>query len=78
LQKPVTKEKLDEALAGIKVYVERQVRKLLVVEDDEVHRNSVAELLGGPDVVVTAVGTGEEALAALKGDRYDVSVPRNT
>ena len=74
LQKPVTKEKLDEALAGIRRYVERQVRKLLVVEDDELHRNSIAELLGGPDVVTTAVGTGEEALSALNGDRYDCLV----
>ena len=74
LQKPVTEEKLNEALAGIKVYVEREVRRLLVVEDDEVHRNSTAELLAGRDVVTTAVGTGAEALSALKGDRYDCLV----
>ena len=43
-----------------------RVRQLLVVEDDEAERKSIAELVGaGDDVEVTAVGSSEEALAAL-------------
>jgi len=37
-----------------------------VVEDDEVERNSIVELIGNSDVRTTAVGTGAAALAALK------------
>jgi len=38
-----------------------------VVEDDEVERNSIVELIGNSDVCTTAVGTGAAALAALAG-----------
>ena len=51
------------------------MRQLLIVEDDEVERMSVAELVGaGDDVEVTAVGSSEEALAALEERRFDCIV----
>jgi len=74
LTKPVTKETLDKVFADIKDFVERQVRRLLVVEDNEVERNSIVELIGNGDVETTAVGTGEEALSALKAQRFDCMV----
>jgi len=40
---------------------ERAVKNLLVVEDDEVERNSIVELIGNSDVCTTAVGTGAGA-----------------
>jgi hypothetical protein len=57
--KPVTSEALSEALADIKCFVERQVKNLLVVEDDETQRLSIVELIGNSDVCTTAVGTGQ-------------------
>jgi HAMP domain-containing protein/CheY-like chemotaxis protein/signal transduction histidine kinase len=74
LQKPVTREALVEAFAGIKGFVERKVRNLLVVEDDETQRSSIVELIGDGDVVTTAVGSGAEAMAALKDHRFDCMV----
>jgi HAMP domain-containing protein/CheY-like chemotaxis protein/signal transduction histidine kinase len=74
LQKPVTRDALMEAFAGMKGFVERKVRNLLVVEDDEIQRSSIVELIGNGDVVTTAVGSGTEALAALKEQRFDCMV----
>jgi HAMP domain-containing protein/CheY-like chemotaxis protein len=74
LQKPVSREMLMEALSGIKSFVERQVKNLLVVEDDEIQRQSIVDLIGNSDVSTTAVGTGTEALSALRGGRFDCLV----
>jgi len=51
-KKPVTNEALKEALADIKVFIERQVKNLLVVEDDEAQRG-IIELIGNSDVCTT-------------------------
>ncbi len=74
LNKPTSKEDLDEAFANIKTFIERKVKRLLVVEDDEVQRNSIVELIGNDDVRTTAVRTGEEALAELQKDEFDCMV----
>jgi HAMP domain-containing protein/CheY-like chemotaxis protein/signal transduction histidine kinase len=74
VQKPVTHEDLGKAFDGIREFAERRIRKLLVVEDDDVQRMSVVELIGNGDVHTTAVATGEEALLALKDQRFDCMV----
>jgi len=74
LQKPVSREAIDQALADIKGFLDRKVRRLLLVEDDAVQRSSIVELIGNGDVETAAVSTGAEALAALKADRYDCRV----
>jgi HAMP domain-containing protein/CheY-like chemotaxis protein/signal transduction histidine kinase len=74
VQKPVSHEELHKAFDGIRDFAERRVRKLLVVEDDDVQRMSVVELIGNGDVHTTAVATGEEALGLLKDERFDCMV----
>ncbi|MFB8789492.1 MAG: HAMP domain-containing protein [Potamolinea sp.] len=74
LQKPVNRDDLIEALKGMKGFVERKVKNLLVVEDDEIQRNSIVELIGNSDVSTTAVGSGNEALAALKAGQFECLV----
>jgi len=74
LQKPADRKAVDEALGRIQSFLERRVRRLLIVEDDEVQRNSIVELIGNGDVVSRAVGSGEEALEALQSEPYDCVV----
>ncbi|MHB9122432.1 MAG: HAMP domain-containing protein [Thermoanaerobaculia bacterium] len=74
LTKPVTKEALDDAFRNIQGFLERGQRSLLVVEDDENQRNAIIELIGDDDVEIRAVGTGEDALAALREQRFDAMV----
>jgi CheY-like chemotaxis protein/signal transduction histidine kinase len=74
LQKPLTSETISEALAKIKGFVERQVKNLLVVEDDDTQRLSIVELIGNSDVATTAVGTGAAALEAIGSQHFDCLV----
>ncbi|HEX2910575.1 MAG TPA: HAMP domain-containing protein [Chloroflexia bacterium] len=74
LEKPASKEALESAFTNIRHFVERRVRNLLVVEDNEAQRHAISELIGNGDVVITAVGTGEDALAALKTGQFDCMV----
>jgi len=75
LQKPLEKEHLDSMLEEISTFIDRNVRSLIVVEDDEDQRNSIVELVGaGDDVEVTAVGSSDEALELLRERRFDCMV----
>jgi len=53
---------------------DERIKKLLIVDDDDRQRGSLMELIGGLDVVITAVSSGAEALELLKVDHYDCMV----
>jgi len=74
LKKPVTRESVANSLGQIKGFVERPIKSLLIVEDDEKQRMSIVELIGGKDVQVAAVATGAEAIEALKSGFFDCAV----
>jgi CheY-like chemotaxis protein len=75
LQKPLEKEHLDQTFEEIASFIDRSVKSLLIVEDDETQRNSIAELVGsGEDVDVTAVGSSEEAIEQLREKQFDCMV----
>ena len=74
IEKPTTKEGISRALTSIKDCIDRKVKKLLIVEDNDVQRNAIVELVGGGDIGVTAVATGGEALKALQTEKYDCMV----
>jgi len=74
LTKPVQKENLDEAFNEIRQYIERQVKSLLVVEDDAIQRRSIAELIGENDVQITGAATAQEALEKLREGHFDCMV----
>jgi len=74
LNKPVTNGDLEKTFDSMNDFLERDMRELLVVEDDDAQRMSVVELIGNGDVRTTAVGTGQEALNRLKEQRFDCMV----
>ncbi|MBD2297881.1 HAMP domain-containing protein [Nostoc sp. FACHB-87] len=74
LQKPASSESISEALNKIKGFVERRVKNLLVVEDDDTQRHSIVELIGNSDVATTAVATGTAALEAINAQPFDCLV----
>jgi HAMP domain-containing protein/CheY-like chemotaxis protein/signal transduction histidine kinase len=74
VQKPASSQGLDEAFARIKGYAAPRRKRLLLVEDDQNERNSVAELLSHEDIEITSAETGAQALAHLKQEQVDCVV----
>ncbi len=74
MTKPSSKELLSGSLERLQEFVDRPVKRLLVVEDDRVQRDSIVELIGGSDVETATVATGAEALAQLEEQRFDCMV----
>jgi signal transduction histidine kinase/DNA-binding response OmpR family regulator/HAMP domain-containing protein len=72
--KPHERESLTQAFDAIREFSERKLRTLMIIEDDEVQRNTLVELIGDRDVQITAVGTGREALEQLQANRFDCIV----
>jgi len=74
IAKPATNEMLAEGVRGLKTFVERPTKRLLLVEDDEVLRTTIVELISGDDVEIAAAASGAEALAAVRSSRFDCAI----
>jgi len=72
--KPATTENLERALERMKTYVMPHTKRLLVVEDNEIERESIVALLAHDDVEIGAVGSGSEALNLLSREPFDCCV----
>jgi HAMP domain-containing protein/signal transduction histidine kinase/CheY-like chemotaxis protein len=74
VRKTEKKETLSEAFDGLKEFIERPVKNLLLVEDDEIQSSNIRELIGNGDVKTTVVATGKDALEELQSKKYDCMV----
>jgi CheY-like chemotaxis protein len=74
LAKPATAETIQAAMERIKEFSRPRVKKLLVVEDDEVASLSIEELIRHDDVEIECVQSGEEALKRMKSGAFDCVV----
>ena len=74
LVKPVTTEALEQCFDKIKAFAAPHTKRLLVVEDNDVEREGVVELLSYANIEITAVGTGQEAMDALLDRPFDCCV----
>jgi CheY-like chemotaxis protein len=72
--KPADKESLGKIFDHLREFVDRRLKKLLVVEDDEVQLHSIIELVGNGDVSTVGVANGKEALEALSREHFDCMV----
>jgi CheY-like chemotaxis protein len=69
-----TTEPLDHSLSRLRTFTTSRKKRLLVVEDNEIERKSIVELLGSDDVEIVAASSGAEALEAIAFDRFDCMV----
>jgi signal transduction histidine kinase/DNA-binding response OmpR family regulator/CHASE3 domain sensor protein len=72
--KPTTREQLEEVFVKLKEKSSQQVKRVLLVEDDERQRDSVVQLIADNDVEIAAVGSGEEALNLLRSQIFDCMI----
>jgi HAMP domain-containing protein/CheY-like chemotaxis protein/signal transduction histidine kinase len=74
LVKPATTEDLEHALDRIRTYVAPHQKRLLIVEDNDIERDSVLDLLQHDDITIAGAGTGADALRLLRSERFDCCV----
>jgi signal transduction histidine kinase/CheY-like chemotaxis protein/CHASE3 domain sensor protein len=72
--KPIEREQLLEAIKHLEAKVTQKLRRVLIVEDDPVLRESTARLLAADDVEAVAVGTTAKALEHLGATTFDCMV----
>ncbi|MBI2726934.1 MAG: response regulator [Polaromonas sp.] len=72
--KPTTREQLKEVFKKLEDKLTQKVKKVLLVEDDALQRQSVTHLISDDDVEITAVATGTEALALLANTIFDCMI----
>ena len=65
LVKEPTTEGLELAFDRIRAFAAPRTKRLLVVEDNEIERQAIVELLGYQDIEIEPAATGAAALAAL-------------
>ncbi len=74
LTKPVCGQELEAALAKLENIFERQIKDLLVVEDDARLRKTIVSLIGNNDVHADEAGSAADAIAALRAKSYDCMI----
>ena len=74
LVKEPTTEGLVVAFDRIKNFSGPRTKRLLIVEDNDIERRSIAELLGHDDIELLTAATGEEALSAMRERAFDCVV----
>jgi len=74
INKPVSREMLQEEFTRIQKFLMGGKRSLLVVEDDMAQRESIIGLIGDSDVRIVTVETGAAAMEALAGQHFDCMV----
>ncbi|WP_417660731.1 response regulator [Pseudomonas sp.] len=72
--KPTTREHLKDVFAKLEAKLSQQVKRVLLVEDDALQRESIAHLIGDDDIEITAVEFGEQALELLRTTIFDCMI----
>ncbi|HKP00781.1 MAG TPA: response regulator, partial [Nitrospiraceae bacterium] len=74
LVKAPTTDSLVAAFDRIKAFTTPRTKRLLIVEDNDIERQSIVELLGYQDIELAAVATGREAWDAMREHPFDCIV----
>lgn len=72
--KPKTREELKEVFQKLEEKHTQKIKRVLLVEDDAVQRESVIKLISDVDIDITAVEFGEAALTELHNSVFDCMI----
>jgi len=71
LGKPVSIDGIKGAFEKIEKMLDKQVKQVLIIEDDERQSNAMQELLRGPGVKITAARSAKEALDQISKQEFE-------
>ncbi len=74
ITKPIDAKALQDVFHNLEQVLSRRAKRLLIVEDNEVLRHGLVELIGNGDVVTIDVGSGTEALEQLVREPFDCMI----
>jgi CheY-like chemotaxis protein len=60
--------------ARLEAKLTQKVKRVLLVEDDDLQRDSIARLIGDEDIEITAVGLAQDALEQLRTTNFDCMI----
>lgn len=72
--KPTTRDSLQQMFEKIEEKLTRKMKRVLLVEDDALQRESIRHLIGEEDIEITAVETGAEAMELLRDTIFDCMI----
>ncbi|MBK9258457.1 MAG: response regulator [Polyangiaceae bacterium] len=72
--KPVKRDQIMQAFQRIERQLVQKVKRVLIIEDVAVQRESIVQLLSADNVEITSVATGAEALRQLAQTSFDCMV----
>lgn len=74
LLKPASKSQIEQVFKNIGEVLSRQVKRVLVVEDDMIQREAINHLLGGQDIELSGASSAEEAIEILRSTSVDCMI----
>lgn len=74
LSKPVSAEQLSQTFGKLEDYINKDIKNLLLVEDDSENRRSIKKLIGENDVHISEAETGTKAIELLKSGHFDCMI----
>ena len=75
IRKPVKKEELDEAFRKLENIFSREIKDLLVIEDNPTLRKGIVRLIGNGDIHAEEASRGEEAIGLLRTEEIRLHRP---
>ncbi|WP_430303639.1 response regulator [Pseudomonas mosselii] len=72
--KPTSREELKAVFGRLEAKLTQKLKHILLVEDDDLQRESIARLIGDDDIQITAVAMAQDALALLRENIYDCMI----
>lgn len=73
LPKPITLEKINQAFSSIS-YKENGIQRILIVEDNKVENEAIAQLLSSAKINTISAFSGQEALEKLEKNKVDAVI----
>ena len=71
MKKPVSKDDLQNAFTKIENFVNKKLKKLLIVEDNQQQNSAIRELIGNGDVKCFSAYSGNEAYEMMVEENFD-------